>query len=186
MKKLMILLACALALGLTPVSAGAIDLTFGDTYYIGHINDGIPSSPADEVSYINNLITLDAGAAVTTIGTEAYDRLDSTLVAMFPTAVVEGYTRDESGNNLGIDVTGYTYLLAKYDAFHAGSYVWDVSGLTGEIDIPSFCTPCGKYGLSHYSLYNYQPPTVPDGGATLMLLGGALMAIGALRRKFNS
>jgi hypothetical protein len=27
---------------------------------------------------------------------------------------------------------------------------------------------------------------VPDGGATLMLLGGALMGLGALRRKFRA
>ncbi len=183
MKKLMIVLACAVALGLTPLSAGATELTFGDQYYIGHINDGIPSSPTDEVTYINNLITLAAGAGVETIGTEAYDRLDSTLVTSFPTAVVTGNTRDESGNSLGIDVTGYTYLLGKYDAFHAGSYVWDVSGLT-EVNIPSL-GPADKYGLSHYSLYNFKPPTVPDGGATLMLLGGALVGLAALRRKFN-
>ncbi len=185
MKKLMIVLACALALGLTPLVAGATELTFGDQYYIGHINDGIPSSPADEVSYINNLITLGTEQPVTPIGTEAYDRLDSALVASFPTAVITDNYRDESGNNLGIDVTGYKYLLAKYDAFHAGSYVWDVSGLTGEIAIPAADPPCGQYGLSHYSLYNYKPPTVPDGGATVMLLGGALVAIAAFRRKFN-
>ena len=31
----------------------------------------------------------------------------------------------------------------------------------------------------------YYEETVPDGGATLMLLGGALIGLGALRRKFN-
>jgi hypothetical protein len=36
-------------------------------------------------------------------------------------------------------------------------------------------------------LWYYNPPTqVPDGGATLVLLGGAMVGIGALRRKYGS
>ena len=60
MKKLLVITtACAMVLGLT-VNANA--LTVGDAFYIGHINDGIPSSEASEATYINSLLDLAAGA----------------------------------------------------------------------------------------------------------------------------
>lgn len=40
-------------------------------------------------------------------------------------------------------------------------------------------------GAPAQSLLTMVPTTVPDGGMTLMLLGGALMGLGALRRKFR-
>jgi len=39
--------------------------------------------------------------------------------------------------------------------------------------------------LDRQDVLYYDPQTVPDGGTTLMLLGGALMGLGALSRKFR-
>ena len=44
--------------------------------------------------------------------------------------------------------------------------------------------PIDGQGLSGYMLFN--PTSVPDGGMTLTLLGGALVGIGAIRRKFRA
>ena len=63
------------------------------------------------------------------------------------------------------------------------------------VDIPtSFTLPAGNFQLI-YVAANDLPEvlsidvtrgTVPDGGTTLMLLGGALVGLGALRRKFRA
>jgi hypothetical protein len=157
-------------------------LTIGDAYYIGRINDGIPANPADEVSYINTLITLAAGANPIQIpaGTgETYDRLSSTLVTSFPTAVTTGSFKSGDNPSTTVNVSGFTYLLGKYDQDTAGSYVWYVGGLTGNQTLPATAE---DRALSHYSLYN--PGTsVPDGGSTIALLGGALVLLAGISRR---
>jgi hypothetical protein len=195
MKATIISIACMLALALTATNAQAslINLNFGDQYYVGHINDAIPSSLTDESGYINDLIGLSTGQTATTIGTEIYDRVGSTLSSPnpFPTAVLPGATKTDTADGTnggnGINVTGFTYILGKYDAEHAGGYVWYVAGLTS-VTIPNKSVnpnpPPQGYGLSHYSLFN--PTSVPDGGVTLMLLGGALVGLETLRRRFRT
>lgn len=179
MKK--ILVVTLLALGLAAGTAQATSLSYGDANYLGYINDGIPSDVASTVGYLNNLITLAAGAPAVVIGSETYSRVGSSLAGPFPTAT--GGSKIDTSSGAGINVTGWTYLLGKYDAGNAGAYVWYVVGLT-TADIPNFFNAQGQYGLSHYTLLNYAP--VPDGGMTLMLLGGALVGLGALRRKFRA
>jgi hypothetical protein len=64
------------------------------------------------------------------------------------------------------------------------------------VDVASSWTPSVDTGLLGFTIYymgtNGNPEdlqlsqsTVPDGGATLMLLGGALLGLGTLRRKFR-
>jgi hypothetical protein len=184
MKKLLsVLFAAVLFLGLGANAVQATSLTYGDAYYLGYVNDAIPSNVDDTVGYINNLITLAAGAGPTVIGTESYSRVGSALPGPFPVAVALGGVKTDTSIGSGINVTGWTYLLGKYDAHNAGAYVWYVAGLE-TADIPNFFNAAGQYGLSHYTLLNHTQ--VPDGGATLMLLGGALVGLGALRRKFRA
>jgi hypothetical protein len=169
-----------------PAAAGASTiLTIGDDYYLGSITDGIPPSPENEVEYINYLITLGPGQGDTQIpaGTgEIYNREDSDLVGPFPTAIEDGAAKDESGGFQGIDGTGYTYILGKYDAEKAGTLVWVISGLAdaSDIDLPELYN---GHELSHWSLYNGDSgTTVPDGGAAITLLGLAMLGIGCARR----
>jgi hypothetical protein len=196
MRRLMMFsVACVLALGLTAGRAEAIPLTIGTAdldadYYVGQIIDGIPSSFADEARYINNLITLGAGQGNTSIpnpddSVETYNRVGSDLEGLFPTALIEGAVKNETGEYTGINVTGFTYILGKYDAGNpgAGAYVWYVGGLTGVTFVALPATSPGGYELGHYTLFNAR--SVPDGGTTLILLGGALVGLGILRRKFN-
>jgi hypothetical protein len=156
-------------------------LTIGDANYVGSITDGIPSSPANEVIYINTLTGLGTGAATVTIGTEDYNRVGSTLAGPFAPAVEAGSVKNETGVNT-INATGFTYILAKYDAGAAGSLVWYIEGgATGSVTVP---TEFNGKGVSHISLYNPGTTTVPDGGTTVLLLGSALSLVGLARRKF--
>jgi hypothetical protein len=73
----------------------------------------------------------------------------------------------------------FSYLFAKYDGQNDRSLVWYVGNLSGTITIPQL-GPLG-HGLSGWILF---PPggQVPDGGATVMLLGTALGVLGVVRR----
>jgi hypothetical protein len=186
MKRLvMVSVACVLALGLSAGRAEATVLTIGDAYYIGSINDGVPSSVSLEAGYINYLITLLPGATDTTIPPstgETYNREESTLSGPLPTAVVAGaFKSPDSPTSTAIDVNGFTYILAKYNATKAGSLVWLIYGAGTTVDLP---TSYNDQALGHYTLFNATP--VPDGGTTLILLGGALVGLGALRRRFSA
>jgi hypothetical protein len=49
-----------------------------------------------------------------------------------------------------------------------------------------FQRPTGEYAPNEQQYFGPTMLSVPDGGMTLTLLGGALMGLGALRRKFKS
>ena len=179
MKKLTIFaIACALVLGLTATNARAdIALTPGDAYYLGFLHPPEPSSVADETTYINNLITVAAGASAV-IDTRTYDRIISTLAGPFSTVSSTGVSQVTSGDS-GISVTGTSYILGKYDGPNVGDYVWVVP--TGTYSIPAALGPdpsnpfTNTNGLSHYDVFTGS--SVPDGGVTLMLLGGVLVGL---------
>jgi hypothetical protein len=100
----------------------------------------------------------------------------------YPDAVLAGLK-----NSIGTSVdlrngTVYSYLFAKYDGKNAGAEVWYVGGIIGILTIPAFGLPGQHYGLSGWTLFGPGVPSVPDGGATIMLLGAALGALGIARR----
>ena len=171
----------AVALGSTAALATPIDLAVGDAYYLGRINDGVPSGDSQTEGYVNYLRTLTAGQGSTPYLGETYDRLNSTVGGPFPVAVY--IDRDNTGNNT-INAAGYGYILAKYG--NNPSLVWFVNGSVTEITVPTSYLLPGTTGggLSHVAWLSRV--TVPDGGATLMLLGGALLGLGALRRKLGA
>ena len=182
MKKILIVLVCGFALMFSVSNASA--LSVGDANYIGRIVDGVPPG-SNEDEYVNSLLALAPGAVDPQCNfatSEACDRIGSTLnVAGFPAAVEAGQLKDESGGNtvnLGA-VGSWTYLLAKYGAGATGeqfSVVWYVGNLGGtQTVLPS-------QALSHWTLFN-PGVTVPDGGATLGLLGLGMLGLGYLRRR---
>jgi hypothetical protein len=81
--------------------------------------------------------------------------------------------------NLGTQGT-YDYLFAHYGGPGGGTAeVWYVGDLSGVINIPSIGF---GHGLSGWALFTAPNGSVPDGGATVMLLGAALGALGMVRR----
>jgi hypothetical protein len=91
-------------------------------------------------------------------------------------------------------------LVAAYDGKNGGVAVWNISSLTAgtSITIYGYAKPekvnghftgnllgsdhaqQGYFRITSYTLLN--PTGVPDGGATVMLLGAALGAVGVVRR----
>ena len=176
-------LACVLALGMGATSAQA--LAIDDANYLGNIVPGLPSGETNEAAFIDALIALAPGADQTPCGDDAATpntctRSDN-VFANLPSPA-DFTDKDESGDNT-VDVTGFAYILAKYGKGSETqiSHVWYVGNLTGEQTVPD----SSGGGLSHISRFNATTNGVPDGGTTLMLLGTALVGLGALRRRFN-
>jgi hypothetical protein len=159
-------------------------LVIGDAYYVGLINDGIPSDPENEVEYINAMIDLAPGTSGP-CSTEACDRTGSTLAGL-PDATKVGSAKDDTDPSTTVTTTGYAYILGKYDAHNAGSLVWYISGMD-EVTLPSHFNSAGQYALSHWSLYNCvgecDPPNRVPEPTTLSLLGAAMLGSALLRRR---
>jgi len=190
MRKILILMACAVWLSLIATNAGATALTFFDQYYVGQIIDGIPSNPTNEAAYISYLITLAPGTGNTQLPTpppdtgEIYNRIGSTLNISFP-AVPTLQQDDTDPYTVPTNYSGY--ILGKYDASNpgAGSYVWYV-GTPGDWVVPtkspSIPDVTNGYGLSHVT---YSTTAVPE-PSTMLLLGSGVIGLVVLRRKFKA
>jgi hypothetical protein len=182
----MLAIVCALALGLGAVSAHAytVPLDLGSELYLGRVSPGTPSSEGDEVNYINTLLAQPVPSGPTLVAGQTYIRSGNACAGCL-TAVEDDSSKTQFGGaeadlkSIDLGTSGWSYLLAKYGG--GNSLVFDVRGLTGEVD---FLGRFNGNGISHVTLYN--PGTsVPDGGFTLMLLGGALVGLEGLRRKFR-
>ena len=175
--------AVSLVVGMSSANAGLI---IGDANYVGSITPNHPSNPASEVGYVNDLITLAPGAGDTTIVTETYNRVGSTLGGL-PAAVLTDAFKDET-SAFTINLTGssYQYILGKYDASKAGALVWfSNTGFTGEISLPG---TFNGHGISHISGYNLTSGIpfipVPEPGAW-SLFGLGLLGLGLSRRRLR-
>jgi hypothetical protein len=185
--KLALLCAAVFALGMLAFSpnANALALTFSDHQVVGTTTPGAPASPQYVADYINYMIGLGLGQTVvhnfgSPEGTQTETRSNNVFASLpnaDPTIISQGTS---TTINLGVGGV-YSYLFAKYDGQNDKSLVWYVGNLSGTITIPQN-GPLG-HGLSGWILFGpggHVP--APDGGATVMLLGGALGALGMARR----
>jgi VPDSG-CTERM motif len=161
-----------------------VSLTFGDANELGQVFSGIPSGDADRLAYVDHLIDMASGTSNTFSGQTFHRSLMNPGPGFpnYPDAVLAGF---KNGIGTSVDLgngTLYSYLFAKYDGKNAGAEVWYVGGISGIITIPGFGLAGQNYGLSGWTLFGPGVPQVPDGGATVMLLGAAISALGMARR----
>jgi len=158
-----------------------INLTIGDAHELGFVDRSVPTTVTSATLFVNTMIGL-ALAGSTHVISGGRDNLVTRSNSAFgplPTAVFA-----LTGHTTTIDLgTGlYSYLFAKYDGPNFGAEVWYVGNLSGIITIPA---TAGGYGLSLWKLFG-PGIGVPDGGATVMLLGAALAVLGTARRFLTS
>ena len=177
---------CALTLAFSHNASANTVLGFfpGDTHVVGTVTPGSPASPADVRDYINFMIKLSLGDSVNHDfgGAEGIQKITRTtnMFANLPTASATGAVTG-TGITIDLDLYGkFTYPFAKYDGQRDISQVWYIGGLTGQITIP-LLGPKG-HALSGWILFGPTGGSVPDGGATVTLLGVALGALGVVRR----
>ena len=139
---------------------------------------GNPADPNSVATYVNYMIRLAPGGSGPFSGM-IFTR-SSNVFANLPNANANIIAQ---GNTTTIDLGAggvYSYLFAKYDGQNDYSQVWYVGNLSGTISIPAD-GPLG-HGLSGWILFGPGVPGVPDGGATAILLGAGLGALGMARR----
>jgi hypothetical protein len=180
------LLCTAVCAAMFAFSQNANALTIGDGQTLGYVFYGIPSGDADRTQYVNDLVYFYNHGCGSNTDCGTADGQDYFMVNGAPTfgATLPGavWAANGTGTSINLGAVGtYTYLFAKYDGPNQGSVVWYVGNLGGTQSIPD---TWNGYGLSGWTLFTGgNPPTsLPDGGATVMLLGTALAALGMVRR----
>lgn len=148
---------------------------------------GLQTQIADPNGSLYSRTTLAAGPAATIVGAVA----------------LTGYSGGTGNVTIDLSNNGYgtfRYLVATYDGPNGGVAVFDISGITTSVTVYGFAKPerdgsgnltgnllgasvatQGYFRLTTITLFN-PGGFVPDGGATVMLLGAALGALGVVRR----
>lgn len=181
---------CMAGLLALPFQASAISLTIGDSYYLGSVNPGVPAGETHEEGYIDQLRGMAAPSGPSLVGGQTYTRSGNAFGipdgANLPAADFATKYEDDSDDfpplpSFPFTLPGeFVYLLAKYGVGgptgNQVSHIWVISGLD-EVELD-------ESALSHISLFNRGGDiTVPDGGATALLLGAAMAGFAALRRR---
>jgi hypothetical protein len=158
----------------------SIDLAMGDQRELGQVHSAISQGDADITQYVNFMIGLSFGGSGHVI-TGPHDNLVTRSMNNFgslPSAAALALRSKGTTIDLGTQGT-YDYLFAHYGGPRGGfAEVWYIGDLSGMITIPGSAF---GHGLSGWALFT-TPNGVPDGGATAMLLGAALGALGVVRR----
>ena len=170
---------CAAVVAFTP-KAEATNLTFTDQYIVGAFKfaPGNPADPNSVATYVNYMITLAPAGSGMFSG-----MIFTRSTNVFPSLPNANANMIAQGNTTTIDLGAggvYSYLFANYDGQNDYSQVWYLGNLSGTITIPAD-GPLG-HALSGWILFGPGVPGVPDTGATAILLGAGLGALGMARR----
>jgi protein with PEP-CTERM/exosortase system signal len=161
----------------------SINLTIGDGRELGVVEGNIPPGEGVRRNFVNHLVAMASGTNNQAFGRD-FARSNNAFNSL-PEAVLAGHVNG-TGTTVNLGSGLYTYLFAKYegDGQHSDSAeVWYVGNLSGVIAIPQ---TFGGNSLSGWTLFRAGVAgAVPDGGATAMLLGAALGALGVIRRFLN-
>ena len=160
--------------------AHALALTIGDSHEFGSVLNGWSSGDSDRLNYVNHLVGMALGTSEQASG-QKYFRSNNAF-APVTQAVLAGHVNG-TGTSINLGSGGlYSYLFVTYSTPNNASEAWYVGDLSGIITIPA---KANGYALSGWTLFA-TAESIPDGGATIMLLGAALLALGVVRRHLKS
>ena len=168
---------------------GANALSINDTGVVGTIEAGTQNAgqaSGNETEWANYLLGL--GDSVTTT-VDGNTPVDGTTENYATSSTDYNGTLTGAGtriNSATPDVSSYTWVLAKYDGQNAGYvlfYMPDYGTSVPEYPANLWTTTADQYQLSHVTAWGGGGTTVPDAGATLALMGLALMGLEGVRRK---
>jgi hypothetical protein len=160
MKSLKYLVAIATVMGALTMSAKA------DLMFLGFTAFENPNSPENNLAQLGEFLNID----------------------------VSGFTLGTNVENAGgvdntISVTPGSFLVAHFGGPQGGSleFFQVINGET-QVTVPGNPNPADNLASpnSLSSIREFIPPGVPDGGATVMLLGAGLSALGIVRRYLKS
>lgn len=156
-----------------------VSLTIGDQYELGQVTPPTPEGDADITQYVNFMIGLSLGDSGHVIIGPHENLVTRSMNDFGPLPGPATLALRGTGTTVNLGTQGtYGYLFAHYGGPGGGfAEVWYVGNLSGIISIPAIGL---GHGLSGWALFT--AGSVPDGGATVMLLGAALGTLGVLRR----
>jgi VPDSG-CTERM motif len=153
------------------------------------------------IAALTSAFTLPAKADLMFLGftdfaSQPNNNPDSNLAALgtFLNIDVSGFTLGTNVENAGgvntmINVTPGSFLVAHFGGPQGGSleFFQVINGET-QVTVPGNPNPADNLASpnSLSSIREFVPPGVPDGGATVMLLGAALALLGTARRFLRS
>lgn len=159
----------------------SINLAVGDQHELGQASPPVPEGDADITQYVNFMIGLSLGGSGQVVIGPHTILVTRSMNDFGPLPSPATLALRGKGTSINLGTQGtYDYLFAHYGGPEGGTgEVWYVGDLSGVINIPNIAF---GHGLSGWALFTAPGGTVPDGGATVMLLGVALGALGAARR----
>lgn len=180
---------CSAAIVLGADQATAIPTTVDYNYLLGTVDPGSPSSPSDELARLNNLVNAYNGTPP-----GSYDPSGPYLLApggnVPPAPLPLGVTHHGqvagggTSQAISLGASQSDWLMGKWGNVAAYYYI---GNLTGDLELVNdvvFNENEVPQRLSHYVLFNRRT-NVPDGGATIALLGLGLAGLGGLSRKLR-
>jgi hypothetical protein len=141
---------------------------------------------------VNALITLaPGGTGQFNIGSQGPQTANRSLNVFSPLptatdvdAVLVGQASGSGNFTAAIPAGGYTYYVVQWDGPQGGLMAYDIAGIAVgtllELPINAY-----GHGQTGGSFLKSTGTRVPDGGATVALLGLGMLGLGAMRRKLS-
>ena len=173
---------------------GAQAVVISDSRLLGTILPGTPASPENETEMVRFLVaalnTGSSGAvafpgAGVSLGDNPADGASPEVYTLWapaglglpaPLPAATGVQTVTSNTTFNLGAMQYDYIVAK---FGSDAEAFWIGGLSGELTIPNLTG--NQNGLSGFTLINGRT-NVPDGGATVALMGLALGGLSLSRR----
>ena len=157
-----------------------VALSVGNQQELGTVAHGMPEGDQFITQYVNAMIGLPLGGSTHVINGPHDNLVTRSMKDFGPLPGPAALALRSTSTMIDLGQGTYDYLFAHYGGPGGGTVeVWFVGDLSGIINIPKIAF---GHGLSGWALFTAGGVAVPDGGATVMLLGAALAVLGLTGR----